>query len=230
MVWFIVAQVNLIAQNSYPGATWVGLSSDFSGDGVLDAYAFYGNDSVVIYDGVSSNPIAGYRAPSGYSMVIYRLAYRTVLLYMYDYTDKVLQFQIYEDLNNLVYTSPTFNYSSTGFVYPTNYDADQLVDILVRVDSALYVYETSYSIDSKEKLPGDDRAIGRVDIISDRGQVFIPVRLTGNASMRIFDTAGKLILSREISRNHARIDLPAGVYVYELSSDEFRISGKLVVR
>ncbi len=230
MVWMIFTQVNLIAQNDYPGASWVGITSDFSGDGVLDAYAFYGNDSVVIYDGLSSTPIAGYRAPAGYNIVLYRIAYRTVLLYYYNYSDGQMQFRIYEDLTSPVYTSPLFNYSNSGYLYPTNYDGDQYIDIVVRTDSALYIYETTYSLNSREVDSGSGPAIGSVDIVSDGGRLFIPVQLAGTASMLIFDGRGKLILSREITKNHERIDLPSGVYIYRISSDELKMSGKLIVR
>ncbi len=230
MVWFILAQVNLIGQNDYPGATWVGITADFSGDGVLDAYVFYGNDSVVIYDGLSSTPIGGYRAPAGYNITLYRIGYRTVLLYYYNYSDGQMQFQIYEDLNNLVYTSDVFNYSNYGYIYPINYDGDQYTDILVRVDSALYIYETTYSLNSKEMKPGNGGVIGRVDMVSGNGQLYIPVRITGDATLRVFDSRGKILLRREISGNRVEMNLPAGVYTYEISSPEVGISGKLIVR
>jgi len=67
MLFFILSQITLLDQQTYPGATSVSMYMDFSGDGVMDPIVLYAPDSLVIYDSLSTTPLGKYVLPPGFT-------------------------------------------------------------------------------------------------------------------------------------------------------------------
>ena len=231
MIWILLSQVSLIGQNSYPGATWVYLGGDFSGDGISDVVAYYGNDSVIIYRNLTSTPIAHYGAPSGYYISVYRLSGSTVLLTMQNYSTRKMQFKIYENLTNLRYTSPLFSYNSSGFISAGNYDGDSYADIIVSKDNTIYVYETTYSAGNTESSNSLIETPIQIDIISTRSRILLPVQLQERGIFQVISINGKTLINKPImpSETAIEVNLTPGTYLYQITSPNSRISGKLII-
>ncbi len=231
MLLLLISQITLLDQQTYPGATSVSMYMDFSGDGVMDPIVLYAPDSLVIYDSLSTNPLGKYVLPPGFTTgAVYRISPGVILFTVTDPVTRTFRFYVYENFNNLVFTSQDFNFLTTAYAFAGDYDGDGFGNIIVHVDNTVYVYSTPYTLLS-ENDTRPDVPVFRFDAMAKDGNFVLPLHLSQPATMTVVDQAGRTVREIKVYPGAGRIHmrLPAGTYTYSIDYGSGKIRGKLVI-
>ncbi len=229
----LVGQISLIAQHSYQGTP--SLSYDFTGDHIYDAVVRYSSsyytDSIFIFDSLSSTVLGKYIPPSGYyASNISKLANNTVLFSVYDPYGHIFKIYVYENYTSLLFSSE-FNFSSTSYTTTADYNNDGYTDIIVHIDNTLYIYGTPYQSVSRNRNK-NKRSYFSYDTVVKNGIFKLPAYFDVPSQLIINDITGRTVKKCTIHADmtELQINLPSGMYIYNLKSDRTAIEGKLLVQ
>ena len=233
MVLLIVGQVSLIGEHAYPGASSVDLVWDANGDSVADAVVYYGDTLIEVYDSISDNLLASFHAPDGYSVYsLYVLGNGRFPYSAYNYstTPFTYKFYVYDNFNNLLFESPDFYYNYSGYAYPWDFNSDGYLEIIARVDSAIKIYGTPFTktMENSNPITGEFR----VDAVASKGRFQLPAVLHSPAELTITNSAGRVILRRNLqpAEKEIPLNIPPGIYLYRVESNSTTIKGKLLIK
>ncbi len=205
--------------------------TDPNNDGTIDITIRF-QDSIVVYDGAANSltKMHTYVADPGYS-TSFHFSIPGGVMVIGMRTPSDMKFKVYENVSNLVYTSPDHSFSFYAYAYAMDYDSDGRFDIVVRTDPAgnerIVVYSTPYV--SVDEAPSERDSKPTSTLIKD-GYLNLAKPSNGNTTVEIYDMTGRLRMRAKVPSGESRvyIPLPPGIYTYKVKDEKSTTTAKLI--